>query len=237
MIRFIIVITFLFLFLVVSLVIQPIMLLIGLFSKKARSKVSLAIVNWAFGVVRVFAGAKVTYINHENVPKDEAVLYILNHRSYFDIILTYVKVPGPTGYVAKKEMSKTLTLAWWMRLLHCTFMDRKDLKKGMQTIKDNIALIENGISVAIFPEGTRNKTDEKMLEFHKGSFKIAEKTGCKIVPVVIHNTADVFENQFPKMRKANVTIEYLEPIDVSKLDKDQKKTLADDVRNIMMEKY
>jgi len=108
MIRFIIVITFLFLFLVVSLIIQPIMLLIGLFSKKARSKVSLAIVNWAFGVVRVFAGAKVTYINHESVPKDEPVLYILNHRSYFDIILTYVKVPGPTGYVAKAEMNKFL---------------------------------------------------------------------------------------------------------------------------------
>lgn len=236
MIRFIFTIIFLLTFLIVSLIIQLIMLFIGLFSKDARNKISLAIVNWAFRCVRFISGCKITYEGLDNVPKDEPVLYILNHRSYFDIIFTYVKVPRPTGYVAKSQMTRYLTLTWWMKLLNCTFMDRKDLKKGMQTIKDNIALIEKGISVAIFPEGTRNKTDEKMLEFHKGSFKIAEKTGCKIVPVVIKNTADVFENHFPKIKKQNVFIEYLPPVDVASLDKDQKKTLADDVRNMMLAK-
>ena len=64
----------------------------------------LAIVNWAFRWVIRLSGVKVVVKGEENIPKDTAVLYVGNHRSYYDIILTYVRVPRPTGYVAKIEM-------------------------------------------------------------------------------------------------------------------------------------
>lgn len=237
MIRFIFVLIFVLIFLISSLVIQPIMLLIGLFSRHGRDVVCQGLVNWAFRVVLFLSGVKAEVIGEENVPKDEPVLYILNHNSFFDIIFTYPRVPRPTGYIAKKEMLKFLTLTWWMMLLNCEFLDRKDLRKGMKTINDSADKIKNGISMAIFPEGTRNKTEEPMLPFHAGSFKIAEKSDCKIVPVVLYNTANIFENHLPFIKKTHIKVEYLPPIDVAPLDRDARKELPDRVRNLMLETY
>ena len=237
MLRIIIIGIYVAFFLIMSLIAQPIMLLIGLFSKSARDKASLAIVNHGFKVALFMAGTKVTIYGEENVPKDEPVLYILNHHSIFDIVLTYVRVPRPTGYVSKKEMGKYLMLTWWMKLLHCELLDRSDLRKGMQSINNCVDRINNGISIAIFPEGTRNKTDVPLLEFHKGSFKIAEKTGCKIVPIVLTNTSSIFEDHLPFVKKADVTIDYLPPIDVAAMSREEKRSLADMVHSIMEEAY
>ena len=237
MFRIIIIGIYVAFFLIASLIVQPVMLLIGLFSRNARDRISLAIVNHGFKVALFMAGTKVTVYGEENVPRDEPVLYILNHHSIFDIVLTYVRVPRPTGYVSKKEMGKYLMLTWWMKLLHCELLDRSDLRKGMQSINNCVDRINNGISIAIFPEGTRNKTDVPLLEFHKGSFKIAEKTGCKIVPVVLTNTSSIFEDHLPFVKKANVTIDYLPPVDVAAMSREEKRSLADMVHSIMEEAY
>lgn len=237
MIRIFLAVTFLLIFLIISIFIQLIEEIVGLFSKKAKAVSSLAIVNWAFRVIIFIAGTKLTVIGEENVPKEEPVLYVLNHRGYFDILLTYTRVPRPTGYVAKKEMLKYLTLTKWMKNLYCEFMDRSDLRKGMESINNCAEKIKKGISIAIFPEGTRNKSDEPLLEFHKGSFKIAEKTGCKIVPVVLNNTSAVFEDQFPRLKKQHVVLEYLPAVDVAAMDREEKKQLCDMVRAQIEEAY
>lgn len=237
MIRIFFAVLFLLTFLIISVLIQLIEEIVGLFSKKAKAVSSLAIVNWAFRVIIFISGTKLTVIGEENVPKEEAVLYVLNHRGYFDILLTYTRVPRPTGYVAKKEMLKYLTLTKWMKNLYCEFMDRSDLRKGMESINNCAEKIKKGISIAIFPEGTRNKSDAPLLEFHKGSFKIAEKTGCKIIPVVLNNTSAVFEDQFPLIRKQHVVLEYLPAIDVAVMDREEKKLLCDMVRSQMEETY
>ncbi len=237
MIRIFLAVLFLLIFLIISILIQLIEEIVGLFSKKAKAVSSLAIVNWAFRVITFIAGTKLTVIGEENVPKEEPVLYVLNHRGYFDILLTYTRVPRPTGYVAKKEMLKYLTLTKWMKNLYCEFMDRSDLRKGMESINNCAEKIKKGISIAIFPEGTRNKSDEPLLEFHKGSFKIAEKTGCKIVPVVLNNTSAIFEDQFPRLKKQHVVLEYLPAVDVAAMDREEKKQLCDMVRAQMEEAY
>lgn len=237
MIRIFFIFLFLIIFLIFSIILQLIEEIIGLFSKKAKALSSLAIVNWAFRVIIFMSGTKLTVIGEENVPTEEPVLYVLNHRGFFDILLTYTRVPRPTGYVAKKEMLKLLTLTKWMKNLYCEFMDRSDLRKGMESINNCAEKIKKGISIAIFPEGTRNKTEAPLLEFHKGSFKIAEKTGCKIVPVVLNNTAAIFENQFPMIRKQHVVLEYLPTVDVAAMDREEKKHLCDMVRAQMEEAY
>ena len=137
-----------------------------------KSKSSLAIVNWAFRVVIAICNTKVTVIGEENVPKDEPVLYIGNHRSFFDIVLTYVRVPRLTGYIAKKEIRKVPLLSHWMVNLHCLFLDRDNIKEGLKTILAAIEKVKSGISICIFPEGTRNSGDEPLLPFHDGSFTL-----------------------------------------------------------------
>ena len=96
-----------------------------------------------------------------------------NHRSYFDILLTYSRCPIRTGYIAKKEMEKIPLLSTWMRYLHCLFLDRKDIKQGLKTILTAVDKVKSGISICIFPEGTRNRNKDEldMLPFHEGASK------------------------------------------------------------------
>ena len=237
MIRLFFVGLFLILFLILSIPVMIIEWVIGKFNQDIKSRSSLAIVNWAFRIILVLAGVKTTFIGEENVPKDNPVLYVGNHRSYFDIVITYPRVPRPTGYIAKKEMEKVPLLNVWMRNLHCLFLDRKDVKAGMKTILEAIDLVKNGKSICIFPEGTRNKEPDTLLPFHEGSFKIAAKAGCPIIPMTINNSSAVFEDQFPKIRKAHVVVEYGKPIYINELPKEQRKQLAPYVQNIITETY
>ena len=226
MIRFICVAIFLVVFLICSIPLLILEWLIGFINMDFKNRSSLAIVNWAFRVILFICGTKVTVLGEENVPKDEPVLYVANHRSYFDILLTYVRVPRPTGYISKKEMERYPLLRNWMRNLHCLFLDRKDIKQGLKTILTGIEQMKSGISMCIFPEGTRNKVNDTFLPFHGGSFKLAEKSGCPIIPISLNNTAAIFEDHIPKIKKAHVVIEYGKPIYSDTLEKDVKKNLA-----------
>ncbi len=237
MIRFILTFGFLVIFLICTIPVRGIEHLIGKFNPEARDKSSLAIVNWAFRCCIFFAGTKVDYIGLENVPKDTAVMYVGNHRSYFDIILTYPKVPRLTGYISKKEMEKVPMLSAWMRLLHCLFLDRDNIKEGMKTILAAIDKLKNGISICIFPEGTRNKTADTFLEFHEGSFKIASKAGVPIIPMTINNSSAVFEDQMPRIKKSHVIIEYGKPIYLNELPEEYKKKPGAYVQKIISETY
>lgn len=237
MIRFIFAGSFVVLFLILSIPVLIVEWIIGKFNKRAKDKSSLAIVNWAFGVVLWIAGTKIIVIGEDRIPQDTAVLYVGNHRSFFDILLTYVRVPRLTGYVAKKEMKKVPLLSNWMKNLHCLFLDRDNIKEGLKTILTAIEKVKNGISICIFPEGTRNRVKDTFLPFHEGSFKIADKGGVPIVPISIVNSGAVFEDQFPKIRKVTVVIEYCEPIYIPELEKEQRKALGTYVSGIISDTY
>lgn len=152
MIRVFLIAVFLIVFFLLSIPVFLIEWIIGKFNPRVRDISSLRIVQWAFKVVIFLSGVKLTVIGEENVPKDQPVLYIGNHRSYFDIVLTYARCPGLTGYVAKKEMLKIPFLSRWMKFLYCLFLDRTDIKAGLKTILTAIDYVKNGISIMIFPE-------------------------------------------------------------------------------------
>ena len=103
MIRFLFTASFVVLFLIFSIPLMIMEWILGKFHVEAKNKSSLAIVNWAFRVCLWFSGVKVTVLGEENVPLDAPVLYVANHRSFFDILLTYVRVQRPTGYIAKRN--------------------------------------------------------------------------------------------------------------------------------------
>ena len=235
MIRFILVILTAFLYLILSIPVLLVLLLIRKKKPEVCDKVSRALIRWIFRVILFFAGTKITVEGQENIPNDRAVLYIGNHRSYFDILVTYTTVPGSCGFVAKKELARIPLLKNWMELIHCLFLDRSDIKQGLQMILAGCEEIKSGTSICIFPEGTRNKNtdDLDMLPFHEGSFKIATKAKCPIIPIAINNSADIFEAHFPKIRPAKVVVEYGKPIYPDELDKETKKHLGEYTQGII----
>lgn len=232
--RFILVVLFLLSFFILSIPLMFVEFIIGKINPRRKIASSRFIVKNAFHIVLFISGVKRTVIGLENIPKDEAVLYVSNHRSYFDILVSYVSFPSLTGFVAKIEMAKIPFLSTWMRNINCLFLDRDNIKEGLKTILKGIEQIKNGYSVYISPEGTRNQGKE-MLPFKEGSLKMAEKTGCAIIPVSLSNTEAVFENHTPWVRRAHVIIEFGKPIYVSNLDKEQHKFLGSYVQNIIKE--
>ena len=213
MIRLIFVALFVVLFLIIGIPVLGIEWLIGKVSKKTMDYSSLRLVQWAFNMIIKLAGIELTVIGEENI-SEGPVLYIGNHRSFFDIVITYARCKNLTGYIAKKE----------------------NPKEGLKTILQAIDYVKHGISICIFPEGTRNKGEElSLLPFHNGSFKIAEKTGCPIIPMSLNNTCDIFEGHFPFIKKTHVILEYGKPIYPKELDKDEKKRIGEYCSNIISE--
>ena len=225
MIRFLLIALLLFLYLLLGIPVLLVEKLVAKINPHARDISCLRRVQWAFKLMLWITGADISYIGRENVPKDRAVLYVGNHNSYFDILLTYSQCPGLTGYVAKSEMLRYPLLRDWMKRLYCVFLDRSDLRAGMQMILTCIDYIKNGISICIFPEGTRSK-DGQMQPFHEGSLKMAAKTGCPIIPMAISNSAQIFENHMPFVRPCKVIVEYGAPVYPKELSKEDQKFLG-----------
>ena len=223
MIRLILVVLILLLYLILGIPVLLIEWLIGRWNPYLRDISCLRMVQAAFKLILWVSGTDITYIGRENVPKDQAVLYIGNHNSYFDILMTYSQCPGLTGYVAKSEMLRYPLLRDWMKRLYCLFLDRTDIRAGMQMILTGIDYIKKGISICIFPEGRR---DGKMQPFKEGSMKMASKTGCAIIPMAISNSAEIFENHIPKIRPCKVIVEYGAPIYPKELTKEEQKFLG-----------
>ena len=235
MIRIILIAIILALYLLLGIPVLGILWIVRHFNQKGADYASLRMVQWAFRVMLKIAGTRITVIGEENIP-DEPVLFIGNHRSYFDILLTYSRCRRLTGYVAKKEMLRYPLLRTWMKRLYCLFLDRDNAREGLKTILQAIDYIKSGISICIFPEGTRNDGDEcSMLPFHSGSFKIAEKSGCPIIPVSMNNTAEIFENHLPRVQKTHVIIEYGAPIRMADMNKEEKKRIGEYCQNIIQE--
>lgn len=235
--RTVLVVLFVFFFLVLSTPIMFVEWIIGKFNPGVKDRSSLKIVQWAFRCVLFLSGTKITVIGEENVPKDEPVLYIGNHRSYFDVVITYARVPRLCGYISKKEINKVPLLNIWMKYLHCLFLDRDNIKEGLAMVLAAINKVKAGISICVFPEGTRNNTTDDFLPFHSGSLKIAEKSGCAIVPMALNHTEDIFEAHIPWIHRTHIVLEYCKPIYPKDLPKEERRKLTDIVINTIKETY
>jgi 1-acyl-sn-glycerol-3-phosphate acyltransferase len=235
-VRTLFVLIFLILYFIYSIPSLFIIWLIGKITKNDRLvfRIAQAHVAWAFGVICFLSGVKRTVVGLENIPTGTPVLYVANHRGFFDIIVSYSVVPNLTSFVSKKEIEKVPFIRQWMQCMKCLFLNRDNIKEGMKTILTGIEQIKKGYSIFIMPEGTRNHTD-KLLPFHEGSFKFAQKTGCPIIPVALTNTDKAFENHLPFVGKANVTIMFGEPIYLDQLSKEDKKFVGSYTQKIIQE--
>lgn len=232
--RSVLVLGFLFLFLVVMIPVHLILLLIGKFNPELRYRIGNAIVYWAFRWELFQSQAKIEVKGIENIPK-EPVLFVANHRSYFDILIIHTTSTKRPGFVAKKEMERFHLLSWWMKNICCLFLDRSDLRSGVEMVKNGAELIKQGHSMVICPEGTRNQKPD-MLPFHEGSLKMAERADCPVVPVSLIDTDQLLEVRPGfDIRKGNVKVIYGKPFYIKDLPKEQRKKAGAYVQEIIRE--
>lgn len=230
--RLIISVIALILIAIISIPLYLIEFIIGLFSYPLEHRIAQWITVAAFRMWIFISGSKVTVTGLENIPKDGPVEFVANHRGYFDILVLYSYIPKQTFIVAKKELKKFPCINVWMMILKCHFLDREDVRGSVEIIKKGVEQVKEGLSVFIMPEGTRNKGNG-LLEFHEGSFKYAQRTGCPVVPAIMTGTAEVLEQQAPWIKKSTITLDFLPPIYPDQLDKEDKKKMGKYVHDIM----
>ncbi|MCD8090955.1 MAG: 1-acyl-sn-glycerol-3-phosphate acyltransferase [Clostridiales bacterium] len=183
--------------------------------------------SWAKYIVRS-TGSTVKVVGEENLIKDRAVLVVSNHQGYFDIPVLMGNMGFPIGFVAKTDLEKFPFLSEWMKLIHCLFMDRDDMKQSLKIITEGIKQIKNGQSMVIFPEGTRNHGGP-VAEFHAGSFKLATKAKAPIIPVTIDGSHRIMDRKW-NIGKTEVILTIHKPIYTENLTKDEQADLHITVR-------
>ena len=225
------------LFMIVSLPILGVEWLIRKKWPHFGEKSGFRIVQFAFRLVRLPMGIRFDVIGKENIPDDRPVLFIGNHRSYLDVILGYTTLPYLTGYISKSDFLKVPVLPIWMKRLYCEFLIKDDLKQNLASILAAIEHVKDGVSMFIYPEGTRGTgpDETELLEFHEGSFKIATKSGCPIIPVAIVGTRERFETQFPRVRPGHVIMEFGKPIETAGLSRQELKGIGAKTRLVVEE--
>ena len=143
----------------------------------------------------------------ENIPNEGSIIFVGNHRHAFDpiVVMTYTK--RLVHYMAKESLFKGF---------HGFLFKQIGLIKVYRTKSNPLAVVEaenvlnNGGAVGIFPEGTRNKTEEELLKFRKGAVSIAQKTNSKIIPFAIRGKYKIF--------KKGLNIEFGKPVDISNME-------------------
>ncbi len=236
MLRFIVVLLYVALFLISTL---PYYGVTWLMRKLCKDTVRIELaelryVQWGFRVVLWLSGVKVTYIGDENIP-DEAVLFASNHRGIYDIIACYAHVPNRTGFISKDSIKKTPILPFVMRRIYCLFLNRKDNISGAKTIIHSFDYMKKGVSIFIFPEGTRSRNDDPLPlgMFHNGSFKAAQRLGCPVVPVAIIGSEKIFEKHIPWIRAGKITVHFGKPVYYKDLTEEQKKNIGDTFADVV----
>jgi len=161
---------------------------------------------------------------------------MLNHWSIFDVLITLKYVNTPMGFVAKKSLESTPVLSHWMRLCHCVFLNRGDLKDGARVVHDSVENLKAGVSMGIFPEGTRNRSREdrvSFLPFKTGSAKLAARTDLPVTPIVLYYPEPCFEEHSPFLKKNHVKVSFGKPVMVAGLSPEEKRFLSDRVQSQM----
>ena len=186
----------------------------------------------------IISGASVDVQGLENIPEGEAVLFIGNHRSFFDVIISYTLMNKNVCYIGKQEFDRIPVFRQWVKEIRALMLNRSNPKEGLKTIIEAIDRIKHGTSVFIYPEGTRSRGEDasEMLEFHEGSFKIAKKTGCRVVPVVAYDTSVILERHFPVIKPEHVSMVFMEPVDLETIPEEFSKKPSLYVHELMRQK-
>jgi 1-acyl-sn-glycerol-3-phosphate acyltransferase len=186
---------------------------------------------WAWLLIRAI-GCDVEIRGRENIPPTGGLCFVSNHCGYFDIVLILATVGRQVGFIAKKELIFVPLINFWIILIGGFFIDRKNTRKSLATIKSGAKRIQAGESILIFPEGHRSK-GRGLLPFHPGSFKLATEAEAPIIPVSITGSYDIFEKT-GRVTAAPVRITFGRPVITRDIPAgDRRQALSDHVRELI----
>lgn len=201
--------------------------------EEERKQIAAVSAAWINDAINIF-DMHLEISGRENIPEDPCV-FIANHQGYADIPVLLKALEGhPTGFIAKDGFKKTPFLSTWIERTRGLFIptDSRDPRESLRIINEGAALIDQGFSMTIFPEGKRSWSSV-MDPLKPGSFKLATKAGVPIVPITIDGTYRMFEDNdcITTGQSASVTIH--PPIETAGLSRKEQAELHIQVEEVI----
>ncbi len=187
---------------------------------------------WSKWIMRA-AGVKVRIHNPERAQPGPPRIFVSNHLSWFDITALASFLPWPK-FVAKAELFKVPVFGQAIRAAGMIEIQRDNRKAAFDSYKVAAAKIQQGISIVVFPEGTRG-LDYSIRPFKKGPFILAVASGVPVVPIILHGTIEIIPKHKVSVRPGTIDVHLLEPVPTEGLAYDDRDQLMATVRQRMVD--
>ena len=183
-----------------------------------------AAVSWA-KVMQWCTPSPVKLVGRENIVDGQSYVVMANHQGAYDILAMYGSLPIDFRWVMKKELRDVPLLGFACELCGHIFIDRSSARASYQSIQKAKETLTDGVSVVIFPEGTRSGS-RAMRPFKHGGFKMAYDLELPILPVSIKDTYKVMPGGLHTLLPGRITLTIHEPIDVSAYEGRREELIA-----------
>jgi 1-acyl-sn-glycerol-3-phosphate acyltransferase len=198
-------------------------------------KIGYRVTQWWMAFNLWVSRVRVNVIGLENLDRSRQYVFMSNHRSAADIIALGIALRDfQLRFVAKKELLKVPIFGWGLRALGNIIVDRSNKVQAMRSYAVAGQRIRRGISVMVFPEGTRGEGDE-LLPFKKGGFVLAIETGTPIAPMIVANTDAVLPKKSWRIESGTVEVRIGKPIETADVPVKEKNRVVRSVREAMDE--
>lgn len=179
------------------------------------------------------AGIKLAVKGEENLWVKRPAVFILNHQSSADLLISAKLIRKDARGVAKKELQKMPIIGQLMMASGTIFLDRQDKEKSIEAMKPAVEALKNGTSIIIFPEGTRSQ-DYTLGQFKKGAFHLAMQAGVPLVPVILKNAYDAMPKGSSVFKPTMVEVVVLPPISTQDWDLSRLNEHIAEVRGLFL---
>jgi 1-acyl-sn-glycerol-3-phosphate acyltransferase len=186
---------------------------------------------WARSIVFV-SRVKVSVQGLEHIDPGAAYVYMANHQSMFDILTLLGYLPVQFRWLAKMELFQIPVFGYSMARVGYISIDRSNRKSAYKSLQEAAQKIAQGVSVVVFPEGTRSR-DGQIKPFKGGGFYLAIRSGRPIVPVVIIGSHHVMPKGRLRIRRGQIILNINPPIETTHYNNSTKEILMESVRSTM----